>query len=176
MSPSRLTAPLAALLIAFTFSGCASMTVNSYIERGANFDRYLTYAWSPPDDRPTGDPRLDHNTFVFEYLQSEVDGQLIGRGYVRVKGGAPDLTVRAFVKVHEELLQTAGESSVQETGALWIDAIDTRTGTTVWSGWAAGPIDGLVDNQDWLERKIGEVVARIMEKFPAHGYLSTHDP
>src|SRR5262249_36381086 len=156
------------------------MTVNSYRERDANFDRYVTFGWAPFDDRPTGDPRLDNNAFFFEHLRSEVDQQLISRGYVRVKGGAPDLKVRAYVHLRQEVHSggallppqypppESAETEVQETGTLWIDVIDTATDKLAWRGWAEGPIDGLVDNQAWLEQKIGEIVTRIMEKFPSH--------
>lgn len=179
---------VAAGLIALTVTGCASMSVNSYTERGANFDRYVTFGWAPPDDRPTGDPRLDNNAFFFERLQSEVDGQLISRGYVRVKGDTPDLKVHAYVNIRQEV-QSSGAIQppqypppntpgpyVQEAGTLWIDVIDTATGKLAWRGWAEGPIDGLVDNQAWLEQKTGEIVSRIMEKFPTHMAVFSHDP
>src|SRR5262245_61865217 len=188
MVRSRIVGLTLALLFTFTFTGCASMTVNSYTERGAQFDRYATYGWVLPDDRPTGDPRLDNNPFFFERLQSEVDGRLISRGYVRMKGGTPDLKVRAYVNLRQEV--HAGGANpppgyserytpqpyVQETGTLWIDVIDTRTDTIAWRGWAEGPIDGLIDNQAWLEQRIGEIVSRIMEKFPMPPHLSPHDP
>jgi hypothetical protein len=36
----------------------------------------------------------------------------------------------------------------------------------VWRGWAESTFDGIVDNQQWLERRVDEAVARMFEKFP----------
>ena len=47
-----------------------------------------------------------------------------------------------------------------------IDVVDGRTRALLWRGWAAGDIDGLVDNQSWLEAQVGQAVARILERLP----------
>ena len=53
-----------------------------------------------------------------------------------------------------------------DAGTLMIDLVDTRTNKLVWRGWAEGSIEGAIDNQDWMERRIGEAVGRIMERLP----------
>ena len=47
-----------------------------------------------------------------------------------------------------------------------IDLVDRRTNRLVWRGWAAGSIEGLIDDQAWLEKRIDETVARIMLRLP----------
>jgi hypothetical protein len=188
MFRSRVVGSIAAGVVALTVTGCASIAINSYTERGADFAQYLTFAWAPFDDRSTGDPRLDNNPFFFDALQSEVDGQLIRRGYVRVKGGTPDLRVQAYVKIRQEVQSNgvewpagysprhAAAGSVQDAGTLWIEITDTASGNVAWRGWAEGTVEGLVDNQVWLEQKVGEIVSRILEKFPARPIVFSHDP
>jgi Domain of unknown function (DUF4136) len=49
---------------------------------------------------------------------------------------------------------------------LFIDLVDARTDRLVWRGWARGNIDGVIDDQDWMEQSIDEAVARIMRELP----------
>jgi hypothetical protein len=46
------------------------------------------------------------------------------------------------------------------------DLVDAQTNQVVWRGWVEGSLDGVVNNQEWMEQKIDEVVARIFEKCP----------
>jgi hypothetical protein len=80
MYPSRLGPIVALAVSALTLSGCATMNVNSYVERGIDFNRYRTYNWGPADALSTGDPRLDNNRFFHERVQADVDQQLAARG------------------------------------------------------------------------------------------------
>jgi hypothetical protein len=36
----------------------------------------------------------------------------------------------------------------------------------VWRGWARGSLDGAINDQAWLEERVDEAVARIMERLP----------
>jgi hypothetical protein len=47
-----------------------------------------------------------------------------------------------------------------------IDLIDARSRRLVWRGWAEGDIDGVVDNQKWMEKRVDEAVAKIIERLP----------
>jgi hypothetical protein len=49
--------------------------------------------------------------------------------------------------------------------------VDARTNKLVWRGWAESTFDGVVDNQQWLERRIDEGVARILQTFPVRPRL-----
>ena len=55
--------------------------------------------------------------------------------------------------------------SVFDAGTLTLDMVDRRTNRVVWRGWAESTFDGIVDNQQWLERRVDEAVARMLEKF-----------
>ena len=55
---------------------------------------------------------------------------------------------------------------IRGAGTLFIDLVDRRTNRLVWRGWAAGSIEGLIDDQAWLEKRIDETVARIMLRLP----------
>ena len=54
----------------------------------------------------------------------------------------------------------------QITGTVMFDLVETRTGRVVWRAWVEGSLDGVVNNQEWMERKIDDVVARLFEKVP----------
>ena len=55
---------------------------------------------------------------------------------------------------------------VFDAGTLTLDVVDARTNRLVWRGWAERSFDGIVDNQQWLERQVDEAVDRILRTFP----------
>jgi len=48
-----------------------------------------------------------------------------------------------------------------------IDLIDVRTGRLVWRGWAQDSVEGVLDNQDRLARKIEQAVRLMLARLPA---------
>ena len=56
-----------------------------------------------------------------------------------------------------------------EAGTLVLDVRDARTNRVVWRSSAQQSVDGLIDNQDWMEKYIEKAVARMMEQFPRAG-------
>jgi hypothetical protein len=167
-------------VVAMLVAGCATMKAGSHIERGAEFTHYQTWEWAPPEERPTGDPRLDNNPMFEVHLRSAVEHQLSGRGYVRTPlAGAPDLRARYrvnFSKTVEISGRTGSvgscsrdcepEAYAYEQGTLVIDLVDTQTSKVVWSGWSRDTMEGVIDNQERMERKIDRVVAAIFERIP----------
>jgi hypothetical protein len=161
-------------------NACGSMKVYSYTEHGASLIQYATYDWGPLDQRATGDPRLDNNPFFQERIQAQGDRELTRRGYVKATTTQPDLTVVYRTRIRQEVdlnsadrpdaytycAEGASEPYVYDTGTLLIDLVDARTKQVVWRGWAEGSIEGVVNNQPWMEKKIDEVVARIFEDCP----------
>ena len=159
-------------------TACASMRVYSYTERGVNLAQYVTYEWGPSDQQTTGDPRLDNNPFFQERIQADVERELTRRGYVKATAGPPDLTVHYHARITQEVDvngvdQVTGycpgnacEAVVYEVGTLRFELVDTRTGRVVWRAWAEGEgsLEGVVNNQDWMEHRIDEVVARIFDQ------------
>lgn len=53
-----------------------------------------------------------------------------------------------------------------EAGTLVLDIVDARTNRVIWRGWAERGMDGVIDNQEWMEEEIDEVVTRILERLP----------
>jgi hypothetical protein len=47
-----------------------------------------------------------------------------------------------------------------------LDVVDTRTDRVIWRGWAQDSLEGVIGNQDRMERMINQAVARMLERFP----------
>jgi hypothetical protein len=162
-------------------AACAvPIRVNSYVERGADLRRYRTFDFAPADAVPTGDPRLDGNPFFQERVRAAVETHLGTRGYERTAAGTPDFRVHVHVSVVQdidvnEIDQPNGYCApgvcrpfVYEAGTLLLDLVDAHTNKLLWRGWAESHIDGVVDNQAWMEQRIDVAVAKIMAKVPRH--------
>jgi hypothetical protein len=175
MTLTRLTVAAAALS-ALTVTGCATMPVSSYVERGMDVARYRTYHWAPADTQATGDPRLDNNEFLRGRIQAQVDRRLGDRGFDKVTASAPDLLVHYHASVTQEIDANGAdqpsvtcegcEPYVYDAGTIVVDLVDARTRRLVWRGWAEGSLDGAIDDQTFMEGRIDEAVARIMERLP----------
>jgi hypothetical protein len=170
----RCAVSLAAALVA----GCATMAVHSYAERGARFPTYTTYAWGPIDQHTTGDARLDNNPFFQERIQADVDRLMSRRGFQKAAVGHADLVVHYHANIAQrvdvngvdrEYGYCQGDDCrpyVTDVGTLTIDLVDSRTNRLVWRGWAEGTVDGVVDDQSWMEHKVDDAVTRIVESIP----------
>ena len=173
---------LIALTIAAIGAGCAVMTVSSHIERNVNFGDYVTYDWGPPDNLPVGDPRLDNNPFFQDYLQGAIEKGLAGRGYERAVNGGADLLVHYHASVTQKV--EVNEPDMRygycygncearvidyEQGTLVVDVVDPRTGKVVWRGWSQDTMNGVIDDQDRLERQVEEGVTKMMLLLPRGG-------
>jgi Domain of unknown function (DUF4136) len=174
--PFRLHRYAAVAIAALTLAGCASLTVRSYSAPEFNVTPYRTYNWAPSDAVSTGDPRLDSNPFFQKRLQAAVEKQLAARGIEKTASGTPDLLIHHHESVEQRVAVPAVDRdlgdcrdcrpTIYEAGTLTIDFVDTRTGRLVWRGWAEGAVDGVIDNQEWMEQKIDEAVIRILATCP----------
>jgi hypothetical protein len=176
MNPLRLAVRCAVPALALlALAACAPLTVRSYVDNGVDLSRYRTYDWQAGGTW-TGDPRLDANPFFHEHLRTAIESQLLARGIERTTYGMADLLVHYHASTTQRFY-TSGEErnppctdcwlEVYDAGTILIDFIDARTEKLVWRGWAEGSIDGVIDNQAWLERRIDEAVARIFRQLPA---------
>jgi hypothetical protein len=177
MYPPQRVRILIVTLAAVTLAGCASLNVSSYVERGIDLRPYRTFGWSPTEGLYTGDPRLDNNRFFDERVRTAVEAGLAARGFEKA-AGTPDVLVHYHATVAQRIDARAldrEEAScerdscrpyVYEAGTLVVDLVDPRTRKLLWRGWAEGAIDGVIDNQTWMEEKVGEAVARILERLP----------
>jgi len=177
----RRTAVLGGLVFAGLVAGiaCMSMQVHTYVPRSADLTRYRTFGWAPAGAFATGDPRLDNNTLFIERLQSAVERQLAGKGWLRAAGSEADLVIHFHARVDQRLdladvatSEPPNEDSdrgprVYEAGTLLLDFVEPRSNTLVWRGWAEGSVEGVIDNQPLMNDKIDAAVARILAAFPA---------
>jgi hypothetical protein len=174
---TRLAAAAAA---AIGLAGCAPMTIDSFTDRTADFAQYRTFGWGPEEQLSTGDPRLDNNPFFHERVQARIEQQLVARGLEKVQpGGMPELLIHYHASVTQEISPGTADRQygycegdgcspyVYDAGTLLIDLVDTRVNRVVWRGWARTPITGVIEDQEWMEERIDQAVARIMERYPA---------
>ena len=153
MDPRTRLTGIAATLAAIALTGCATLRVHSYLERGADFTHYRSYAWTSRDGLSTGDPRLDNNRFFSQRVEQAVNLHLAARGFEHAGAGAADL----LVHIHPQ---------VYDAGTLFVDLIDRRTNTLVWRGWAESSLDGVIDDQRSMEETIDKAVAQILARLP----------
>ena len=171
----RLSVAMTASLL---LASCAPVRVNSYVGRDLDLRRYHTYAWAPSDTLSTGDPRLDNNTFFIERVQRAVDGHLRQKGFEKAGGARPDFIVHYHARVEQRLDSTElrpGEPGcgtgdcrpfVYDAGTLLIDVVDPRANQLMWRGWAERGLDGVIDDQTWMDATIDDAVTRIMARLP----------
>jgi hypothetical protein len=176
MYPPRRLALAAAAILGLTVAACAPIRVNSFVHRDARFTDYRTYDFAASETFATGDPRLDNNPFFQERVRAEVAAELDRRGFERATGGTADLVLHYHANVNQEVEPNGVdrqygycrtcEPYVYDAGTLVIDFVDRRTNRMVWRGWAEGSIEGAIDNQAFMERRVADAVARIMARFP----------
>lgn len=172
--------PLAGLTVAalgvLALTACATTNIRSYVVRGSDVHQSRSYGWGPADDQATGDPRLDNNRFFQERIEAAVERNLNARGFEKTAPGESDLLIRYYASV-EQLVNADGADLpsavcddcrpfVFDAGTIVIDLIDARSRRLVWRGWADGDIDGVVNDQAWMEKHVDRAVARILEKLP----------
>jgi len=173
---------LLALTVAAIGTGCAAMTVSSHIERNVNFTDYVTYDWGTPDHLPIGDPRLDNNPFFQDHLQGAIEKGLASRGYERAVNGGADLLIHYHASVNQKIevddvdhrygycYQNCEPHVFEyELGTLVVDVVDPRSGKVVWRGWSQDTMNGVIDDQDRLEKQVDEGVSRMMLMLPRGG-------
>jgi hypothetical protein len=162
-------------LVGSALAGCASLNIGSYSSR-LDVAAYRTYAWGPADLVTTGDPRLDNNPFFAERLRMEVEKALAMKGFAKTTTEAPQLLLHYHASVTQELNLNGIDGQnysddgprpfIYEMGTIVVDLVDPRTKALLWRGWAEGAIDSVIDNQAWMEERIDQAVARIMERLP----------
>ena len=176
----RLFRLTAVALLALIAAGCATMLVSSHVQRDVDFSRYRTYDWGPADALPTGDPRLDSNPFFKDHMQGAVERRLAQKGLALATSGTPDLLIHYHANVTQRIDvdrvdQRYGycygdDCNVRlmeyEAGTIVLDVVDTRTNRVVWRGWAQDSLDGVIDNQDRMEKMINQAVTKMLERMP----------
>jgi hypothetical protein len=159
-----------------TLSGCATTNVRSFVERGIDVGRYRTYAWAPADEQATGDPRLDNNRFFEERVRAAVENNLNASGFEKADAGPAELLIHFHARVEQQVNPNGADQPyafcedcdpyVFDAATLVIDLVDAQTRQLVWRGWSEGSIDGVVDSQTWMEKRVDDTIAKILEQLP----------
>jgi len=175
MRPLRFASIVGVVWATLVLAGCATMRVGSFVERGTNLTAYRTYAWASDAQLSTGDPRLDNNEFFQARLQAAVEKGLGARGLEKAESGQADFVLHYHASMTQKVDAGGVDAkygycedcrpSVFDAGTLTLDVVDARTNKLAWRGWAQSTFDGVVDNQQWLERRIDESVGRILRTF-----------
>jgi hypothetical protein len=168
------------VIVAAVLAGaCVPMRVRSYAAPQANLSTYRSYEWAGGDLAATGDPRLDSNRFFVERVRQAADAELRRRGYEKAAAGTPDLVLHIHARVNQridasEIDRTSGRcprddcrAFIFDEGTLLIDFVDARTDALVWRGWAERSLDGVVDDQAWMNQVIDKAVTAILGRLPA---------
>jgi hypothetical protein len=154
------------------------MSVSSHLERGADFSQFRTWDWGAADALPTGDPRLDNNSLFKDRLEGALEKALAGRRLHRAApGAAADILVHYHAAVNQRFQVNESEGNCvgadcrpgvieYEQGTLVIDMMDAKTNKLLWRGWAQDSVQGVIDNQDRMDRKVDEAVTKMMAQLP----------
>ena len=176
MNPRRLALIAGLSLTAAVAAACAAINIGSFVERGFDMSRVRTFEWAPAEHLRTGDPRLDNNELFQRYVKAAVERELAARGLERTDVGIADLVVHYHASVTQRV-DTAGADekyglcedcrpSVFDAGTLTLDLVDAGTNKLVWRGWAERSIQGVIDNQQGMEREVDRAVAEILSRLP----------
>jgi hypothetical protein len=169
---------------AFLSTACSSvpMRAGADFEPGYDFAQYASYSWDEPDDRPTGDPRLDNNPFFVHRLHAAIHWELATRGIQYGRGGGlgAALTVHHHASVRErvEVFETDvavrsdseygdGTQVLQyEEATFLVDIADARTGDIVWRGWAQLDLGRALADPEVMRDQIDVAVRKMFDNFP----------
>ena len=173
---------VAMVVWACVMAGCAPMRVSSHVDGERDFTRYRTFDWGPADALPAGDARLARDAFFQDHIQGAIERNMAAKGFERAAATAePDVRVHFHAVIDRRLdvnrfdYQSGycGVNDCQasvaeyEEGTLVIDMIDVRTNRLVWRGWAQDSVEGVLENQDRLARKIEDAVRLMFMRLPA---------
>lgn len=79
------------MLLALFASGCAGASakrhhIRTAYDARAPIDSYVTWAWGEME--PTGDRRVDENTFLHENVRGAIEEDLLAKGFRQIESGA----------------------------------------------------------------------------------------
>jgi hypothetical protein len=165
-------------MLALAYAGCATLRVDSYLGRSADFSRYRSYAWAERGAFATGDPRLDNNRFFTQRIEEAVDMQLAARGFEKTSASSADVLLHIHARMDQRIARAELDNidghcigddcrpEIYDAGTLMLDFTDRRSKELAWRGWAERSFDGVIDDQKWMEATIDKTVARILARLP----------
>jgi hypothetical protein len=161
--------------LALGSTGAFAQTVSYDFDKGADFSRLKTYAWTKGTE--LGDA-LNHKRVV-----SAVDAQLQARGMVRVEAGAnPDVLVAYHASFDRDLSVNgfatgfgpyrfgpgrSGTARVEKilVGTLVVDMVDAKTKTIVWRATAVKEVDTKASPEK-REKNINKAAEKLFKNYP----------
>ena len=166
--------------------GCSSVTIKHDYDKDANFAAYKTYAWmaAPTDAVGSVKAALERNSLLDKRIKQSVNGQLETKGYT-VDTNNPDFVLLYHTGAEDKINVTdwgygygpygygggwyGGGGGVDvhqyKEGTLIIDVIDAKAKQLVWRGYATAALDPGAPMEK-RERRLNEVIAKILVKFP----------
>jgi hypothetical protein len=171
-----------ALLTCIGAAGCAPLQVGSHVDRERDVSRYRTYDWGPADALPAGDPRLERSSFFQDHIQGAIERNMAARGFARAAAGTvPDVRLHFHAVIDHRIDVNQLDSRAgycvggdcragladYEQGTLIVDIIDVQTNRLVWRGWARDSVEGVLEDQDRLARRIEDSVHLMFLRLPA---------
>ena len=170
------------ILSVATLSACAArMTVSSHVEHGLDLSRFRTFDWGPADALPTGDARLDGNSFFKDRVQGAVEKGLAARGFRLIApGDSADLLIHYHASISRRInvnhvdgaygycsqLDCPPSIAEYEAGTLVLDIVDAHTSTLIWRGWAQNSVEDMLRKPDVMAKTIDEAVTRMLLRLP----------
>lgn len=183
LPPVRFRA-LAALLLT-ALCACSTLRVNSDYDPDFDFSGFRTWSWLTGPQAGTVDPRVA-NALVEERIRSALEKHMAARGFERIASGTPDFRVGYHAAIEDKVdVRTvnraygygpawgagrgrlATDTYVREyaEGTLILDFVDSQTNRLVWRGSAQAEVYAYTTPEQ-REKRIGDAVAQILEKFP----------
>jgi len=171
-------------VLAFVFlSSCSSVQVVSDYDRGANFNRYRTYAFYK-----TGIDKAQISDLDKKRILKAIDIEMYNRGFTKSQN--PDILISIFTKEREQVDVynnnfgwggfggrwgwgpgwgwggTWGPNVATRTeGSLYIDLIDAYDRELVWQGRGIGTLSES-KNIEKKEERIRKFVSEILANYP----------
>jgi hypothetical protein len=151
-----------------------------------DFDDYTTWDWLPADPAAKGDPRVDSNEDLRDYIKSSLGAHLAERGYEQ-SGFSPDL----YVDYHVTLQDVANSQVIRdyygmeyypsydlglpvydetyqynwEEGSLLLMVFDSKSKRLVWRGIVSTEVNTQGPRKEARER-IDNAVKKLTKKLP----------
>lgn len=170
------TLTFALFLLGFmTLTSCSSIKVATDYDKEKNFDNYNTFAFYKPGIDAAEISDLDKKRIL-----RAIERELVAKGMI--KNSNPSLLVSIFTESRENVnvyqnnfgygwgwnpyfWGPGGYNSVSTNveGTLYIDLIDAEKNELVWQGLGTGILSLDMDKK---EKKINEIVTKILEEYP----------
>jgi hypothetical protein len=156
-------------------SGCATLNVDSSINRQTDSRSYATYDWARTESLPMG---ADFTGALDDYFAGAVDRRLAQNGLHKPFDGTPDLLLHARTSLHgldvaalERRYRQCSSGDCRAALAdydevtILLTAVDTRTEAVVWQESTHAKLNGVAGNPERLKATVDNAATRILQGF-----------